>query len=210
MKHHHKKKISWLVEGALIACVIIIFFQGLSYLLSRISPSEVTVESVAEQKVTQPRYLQFVQDSVAQDTFPRATSSIVTSSSSSLIIATSAKPVDIDMLSITMKPWVWVGSMNPNGTTVYPNKGIEYTATFDLKDTLQVRAGCKTGFGLYSLNEANLSIHDMIVDEKGCIDEDKKIDEYINSFNDVSYYSFNKRGELVLRTKGLRGGMIFK
>lgn len=194
----------------MIAGIIILLFEVFGYTLSYLTVSQADVEKVSFGTVNHVQRIPYVQNAVSGDTFPQATSSVVTSSSSSLIIATATKPVDINMLSITMKPWTWIGTNNKNGVTSDPNKGAEYTVTFDFEGTLLVRAGCKTGFGLYSISQANLVIHDMIINEKNCIDEDKKIDDYLKSFSEVSYYSFNKRGELVLRTKGLYGGMMFR
>jgi heat shock protein HslJ len=210
LKHHHKKKISWIIEGAVIACIIVIIFEGISYLLSRITPSEVTGEPIVTQTIKQPSRLKFVQSSIVEDTFPQSTSTTVIASSSSLIIATATKPVDINMLSLTMKPWVWVRTIDIDGTSIYPKKEDAYTATFGFQDTVQLGAGCKTGFGLYSLSQNILSIHDIIISEKNCIDATETIDAYLRSFDNVTTYTFNTRGELVLRTKGLRGAMFFK
>ena len=204
--HHHRKHrpkniTLWLIEGILLALTVATI---VGYLVS----SDRLIIARKNYQIESSMPLGYIQQSQKKSTLEIAS----TTRSSFDVSSTSTSPlssIDISKVSLTTKKWVWVKTRNSDKTTTYPKKEIDYTITFDDKQTVQIVTDCNVGWGTYEVTGSGVGIHDFILSFIPC--DNLQEPAYIDTLsNKIIGYSFSPQGELIFRLKGIGGTMVFK
>jgi heat shock protein HslJ len=116
---------------------------------------------------------------------------------------------DPNMMTLDMKPWRWVKTSYNNDAMITPENPDDFTITFNDDRTFSATTDCNSMSGEYKLDNNQITFGENIAMTK-MFCENSQEQKFISLLNEVQFFFFTSKGELVFNLKFDSGSAIFR
>ncbi len=149
---------------------------------------------------TPPTSTPTVQQSVAVD--------YDTESGDLVVVEVPPTPVPPQNMTLDMKQWEWVETINANGSKTYPTESGNFTVNLQAAGVFNATADCNVVGGVYKTTGTNsIEFSEMKGTGLSCSRSNESV--FWKIFEDAQSYTFNASSQLVLNL-GSNGTAVFK
>jgi len=110
-------------------------------------------------------------------------------------------------MTLTMKPWNWVGIEYADGRNITPRIQNKFILTFKNDGRFSMQTDCNGIGGEYVVNDNTIKLERMMSTLMSC--EGSQESDFSQALNKVDTYKFTSKGALILELKDGKGIMIF-
>jgi heat shock protein HslJ len=111
-------------------------------------------------------------------------------------------------MTLTQKPWVWIGALYNDGREILPREVQSFTLTFSPTGTFTATTDCNGVGGKYTADAGRIAFTDMMSTLMYC--EGSQESTFTELLVNTSGYHFTSRGELILDLKFDSGTVTFR